>query len=196
MQGESYIRRLAPRYARCFTLLSSKSNTWGEAENFSQAQSLHGGRELGIFQVPGHSYREKAQNLFKSQSLYEGRQISLYRGGEIRIFSSPRNMKKYEGMMKKYEENMNEYEIPIYFVLIPTYFFIFSTYFFISQNLYKGKSSEFFKSRRRWRSGGIRKFQMYPWEKIFGGGLSKDMKHVKNKDHVSCFHLASPVACV
>ena len=35
---------------------------------------------------------------------------SPYTRGELRIFQSPRNMKKYEENMEKYEENMKKYE--------------------------------------------------------------------------------------
>ena len=38
-----YIRRLAPSFARCFALLSLRSNTWGDAQNFPKSQSLYGG---------------------------------------------------------------------------------------------------------------------------------------------------------
>ena len=50
-------------------------------------QDLESRRKFRSFQVPDSIYREK-----------------------FGIFSSPRNMKKYEETMKKYEGNMREHE--------------------------------------------------------------------------------------
>ena len=59
-QGESYKGRLAPCFARCFALLSSRAyvGTGGEAQYFSKFQSLYG-ESSEFFQVPGPSYRMK-----------------------------------------------------------------------------------------------------------------------------------------
>jgi len=62
IKGESYIGRLAPRFTQCFALLSLKSNTWGEAQNFSKSQSLYGGR---------------ARNFSQSQVIYTERKLGI-----------------------------------------------------------------------------------------------------------------------
>ena len=118
-------------------------------------------------------------------------------------------MKKYEREMKisSYFHHIPSYFLHIFFLFlhllhISSYFlyispyisFIFPSYFFIipSYSSYflhiysyprtcsKARARNFSKSRRRGgRRGGIHKIQIYPRVKVFGGGLRKDMKHVK-----------------
>ena len=46
IQGERYIRELAPHFARCFALLSSGAYTGGEAQNFSKSHCPYVGRKV------------------------------------------------------------------------------------------------------------------------------------------------------
>ena len=70
--------------------------------------------------------------------------------------------------------------------------FVFPSYFFISQNLYKGESTEFFQVPSTRGGKGNPKIPIYPWVKIFGGDLSKDVKHVEYEDHVSYLSSLAP----
>ena len=82
MQGESYIRQLASRFTRCFTLLGHRAYTGVEARNVSKFQSLYGGT-LGIVPRPraftqSHNlFGRRARNFSKSQGIYLGRKIYM-----------------------------------------------------------------------------------------------------------------------
>ena len=142
IQGESYIRQLAPRFAPCFALLVPRAYTRGEAQNFSKSQSLYE-ESSEFFQFPGPLYREK--------SLYDDSHLVLL-GALLFYFPEPHISSYFP-------------HIPSYFPHISSCSFIFSSCILTKSHRQRGDTHGFpIVTRVSRKKVGLRKFKTVSYQ--------------------------------
>ena len=158
---DSYIRRLAPRFARCFAPLSPGSNRKSEARNFSKSKGIHLGKRLytttrtslrsvlcsTAAQIQYRLYGGRVRNFSKFQSIYIERQLPIYEDSQLAsldtlLFQVPDLKERVSlGFLPSPRAYMGEQD-PIYqhisshSIIISTFFFIFPAYSFIFLHIF------------------------------------------------------------